>query len=292
MDRSGAYAARYVAKNVVAAGLAERCLVQLAYAIGVARPVSVMVETFGTEAVDLTTLHALVEEHFDLRPGAIIRDLELAASYLRGDCRLRALWPQRARLLLGADRPGRRPAARRRLVRQRLANRTAPLREPSGSSGRGAPLRRGAPPAARVSLLIPSHALPPFSYLVPERLAEEVRVGTAVVVPLSGYGRLGIVVGFEEAGDRPLKEIRAVAEEISLPEDLVKLCGWAAGAAALPLHAVLRMALPPGLKTTGLRGSPSRRGLALESGQRGEPYATTALPWAARTSRQPKRPEG
>ena len=77
VDRSGAYAARYVAKNVVAAGLAERCQVQLAYAIGVAKPVSVMVETFGTEAVDLTTLHALVDEHFDLRPGAIIRDLDL-----------------------------------------------------------------------------------------------------------------------------------------------------------------------------------------------------------------------
>jgi S-adenosylmethionine synthetase len=77
VDRSGAYAARWVAKNVVAAGLAERCLVQLAYAIGVARPVSVMVETFNTEAVDKTTLQALIEEHFDLRPGAIIRDLEL-----------------------------------------------------------------------------------------------------------------------------------------------------------------------------------------------------------------------
>jgi S-adenosylmethionine synthetase len=77
VDRSGAYAARYVAKNVVAAGLAERCVVQLAYAIGVAYPVSVMVEAFGTEAVDMTTLHALIEEHFDLRPGAIIRDLEL-----------------------------------------------------------------------------------------------------------------------------------------------------------------------------------------------------------------------
>jgi S-adenosylmethionine synthetase len=77
VDRSGAYAARWVAKNVVAAGLAERCLVQLAYAIGVARPVSVMIDTFGTEAIDLPTLHALVEEHFDLRPGAIIRDLEL-----------------------------------------------------------------------------------------------------------------------------------------------------------------------------------------------------------------------
>jgi S-adenosylmethionine synthetase len=61
----------------VAAGLAERCLVQLAYAIGVARPVSVTVETFGTEAVDMTTLHALVEKYFDLRPGATIHELRL-----------------------------------------------------------------------------------------------------------------------------------------------------------------------------------------------------------------------
>jgi len=77
VDRSGAYAARWVAKNVVAAGLAERCMVQVAYAIGVARPVSVMVETFGTAAVEPRALHSLVEEHFDLRPGAIIRDLDL-----------------------------------------------------------------------------------------------------------------------------------------------------------------------------------------------------------------------
>ena len=77
VDRSGSYAARWVAKNVVAADLAERCMVQIAYAIGVARPVSVMLEAFGTEAVDIATLHSLVEEHFDLRPGAIIRDLEL-----------------------------------------------------------------------------------------------------------------------------------------------------------------------------------------------------------------------
>lgn len=77
VDRSGAYAARWVAKNVVAAGLAERCMIQVAYAIGVARPVSVMVETFGTAAVDPNTLSSLVGEHFDLRPGAIIRDLDL-----------------------------------------------------------------------------------------------------------------------------------------------------------------------------------------------------------------------
>jgi S-adenosylmethionine synthetase len=77
VDRSASYAARWVAKNLVTAGLAGRCLVQVAYAIGVAHPVSVMVETFGTARVDPTTLGALVQEHFDLRPGAIIRDLGL-----------------------------------------------------------------------------------------------------------------------------------------------------------------------------------------------------------------------
>ena len=77
VDRSGSYAARWVAKNLVAAGIARRCLVQVAYAIGVAHPVSVMVETFGTAKIDPATLSALVREHFDLRPGAIIRDLDL-----------------------------------------------------------------------------------------------------------------------------------------------------------------------------------------------------------------------
>ena len=77
VDRSAAYAARWVAKNVVAAGLATRCEVQLAYAIGVARPVSIMVETFGTNRVPEETIVKLIQEHFDLRPGTIIRDLDL-----------------------------------------------------------------------------------------------------------------------------------------------------------------------------------------------------------------------
>ena len=77
VDRSGSYAARWVAKNLVAAGLARRCMIQVAYAIGVAHPVSVMVETFGTARIDPASLGALVREHFDLRPGAIIRDLRL-----------------------------------------------------------------------------------------------------------------------------------------------------------------------------------------------------------------------
>jgi S-adenosylmethionine synthetase len=77
VDRSGAYAARYVAKNVVAAGLAEVCEVQVAYAIGVAHPVSLMVDCHGTERIPLTSIEKLVREHFDLRPGAIVRDLDL-----------------------------------------------------------------------------------------------------------------------------------------------------------------------------------------------------------------------
>ncbi|MDD2207250.1 MAG: methionine adenosyltransferase [Aminobacterium sp.] len=77
VDRSGAYMTRYAAKNVVAAGLAEKCLIQIAYAIGVAEPVSVMVDTFGTGKISDDALTDLVEKHFDFRPAAIIRDLDL-----------------------------------------------------------------------------------------------------------------------------------------------------------------------------------------------------------------------
>jgi S-adenosylmethionine synthetase len=79
VDRSAAYAARYVAKNVVAGGLADRCQIQVAYAIGVAHPFSILVDTFGTEAEGLsqTRIEELVREHFDLRPAAILRDLDL-----------------------------------------------------------------------------------------------------------------------------------------------------------------------------------------------------------------------
>ena len=77
VDRSGAYAARWVAKNVVAAGLADRCEVQIAYAIGVARPVSIMIETFGTNHVPQEEIEAAVEKVFDLRPAAIIDALDL-----------------------------------------------------------------------------------------------------------------------------------------------------------------------------------------------------------------------
>jgi S-adenosylmethionine synthetase len=77
VDRSAAYAARHVAKNVVAAELADRCQIQVAYAIGVAHPMSVLVDCFRTERIELETIRALIQEHFDLRPGAIVRDLDL-----------------------------------------------------------------------------------------------------------------------------------------------------------------------------------------------------------------------
>jgi len=77
VDRSAAYAARYVAKNIVAAGLADRFEIQLSYAIGVAHPLSISFETFGTGKVADEVLHRLIDEYFDLRPGAIIRDLDL-----------------------------------------------------------------------------------------------------------------------------------------------------------------------------------------------------------------------
>ncbi|MGW8195749.1 MAG: methionine adenosyltransferase domain-containing protein, partial [Desulforhopalus sp.] len=79
VDRSAAYYARYVAKNIVAAGLADKCEIQVAYAIGVARPLSINVETFGTGAVDEKTLQTVLEsgEIFDFRPAAIVRELKL-----------------------------------------------------------------------------------------------------------------------------------------------------------------------------------------------------------------------
>ena len=77
MDRSAAYAARYVAKNIVAAGLADKCEIQLSYAIGVAQPTSIMVDTFGTGKVSDEKLTQIVRENFDLRPAGIIKMLDL-----------------------------------------------------------------------------------------------------------------------------------------------------------------------------------------------------------------------
>ena len=114
VDRSAAYAARYVAKNVVAAGLADRCELQVAYAIGVAHPVSMEIDCFGTENLPVARIEELVREHFDLRPGRDPARPRPAAPDLREDRRVRPLRPRRPRLHVGADGQGRSAQGRSR----------------------------------------------------------------------------------------------------------------------------------------------------------------------------------
>ena len=114
VDRSAAYAARWVAKNVVAAGLADRCEVELAYAIGVAHPISVLVETFGTETVENEKIVNAVNKVFDLRPASIISALDLRRPIYHRDFRLRPHGPRRPGCHLGTDQQSRRTESRRR----------------------------------------------------------------------------------------------------------------------------------------------------------------------------------
>ena len=107
--------------------------------------------------------------------------------------------------------------------------------------------------AARVALLISTHALPPFSYRIPEHLSQRVRVGSAVVATLSGHPRLGIVVGFEPEGERDLEVVRDVREDLSLSRDMVGVCQWVCEVSAVPLAIALRAALPPGLNIGSYR---------------------------------------
>ena len=109
VDRSAAYAARWVAKNIVAAGIAERFEVEVAYAIGVARPLSISIETFGTGRIPDERILGLIDHHFDLRPRAIIEQLDLRRPDLPPDRRLRPLRPARPGPPVGAHRPGGRP---------------------------------------------------------------------------------------------------------------------------------------------------------------------------------------
>ena len=108
--------------------------------------------------------------------------------------------------------------------------------------------------SARVALLIPTHALPPLSYSIPEYLRGEVRNGSVVAAPLSGYSRLGVVVGVdEEDQDRELEELRDVFEDLSLDASTVEDCRWVHEVSAVPLAHVLRAALPPGLDAGSYR---------------------------------------
>ena len=99
----------------------------------------------------------------------------------------------------------------------------------------------------RVCLLIPTHALPPLSYRVPAHLRRRVSAGSVVVAPLSGRSRLGVVLGEEPEPDRELEDLFSVADGLSIPPDLLKVCGWVGESAAVPLSTVVRAVLPPGI---------------------------------------------
>lgn len=105
----------------------------------------------------------------------------------------------------------------------------------------------------RVCLLISTHSLPPLSYSVPKYLTYAVRIGSMVVAPLKDHSRLGVVVGFENGGNRELQEIRGVREEVSLDSNVIKLCEWVSEMAAVPLATVVRAALPPGLNVVSYK---------------------------------------
>lgn len=115
------------------------------------------------------------------------------------------------------------------------------------SAGRTAARTIRQPSAIRVSLLIPTHALPPLSYKIPERLQGEVRVGTAVVAPLSGRHRLGVVVGTERAGGQAREDVLSAVPDLSLRPEIVELCLRIGENAAVPLPTALRAALSPGI---------------------------------------------
>ena len=167
VDRSAAYAARWVAKNLVAAGAATRCEVQVAYAIGVARPVSVLVETFGTERCDPDRIAAVVDEVFDLRPAAIVRDLDLKRPIYRKTAAYGHFGRAEQGVHLGGHVPGRRPEAGARALN--AGPRTAATAVRSG----------GAPAGPRIVRVVPDvpaiHRR--FDYAVPPGLAPEVRRG-------------------------------------------------------------------------------------------------------------------
>ena len=179
VDRSAAYAARWVAKNVVAAGAADRCEVQVAYAIGVAQPVSILVETFGTETVDPAKISEAVQEVFDLRPAAIIRDLELR----------RPIYAKTAAY-------GHFGREDKDLTWEHTTRRGRPQVR-VGSVIDAAP--QGAPLVVRVLPDVPAIDKT-FDYLVPDGVRDQVRVGDVVRVELHGRRVGGWIV---ETGVEP-----------------------------------------------------------------------------------------
>ena len=182
VDRSAAYAARWVAKHVVASGAATRCEVQVAYAIGIAHPMSILVDTFGTNTVDRGGIEQAVRDVFDLRPGGHRARPRPQAADLPRHRRLRPLRSPAARLHVGAHQPPRRL---------------------QGSPRR---LSAPAPRGARIARVLPdvTGLDKEFDYVVPEELVLDVHLGSRVRVPLHGRRVGGWVVALDPP-DRSLR---------------------------------------------------------------------------------------
>ena len=235
VDRSAAYAARWVAKNIVAAGLADRAEVQVAYAIGVAHPVSVMVETFGTEKQGAT-------------PGQIARG------------RRRGLRPAPRGLPRGAQlhRPiYQKTAAYGHFGRDdhdftwERTDKASALRSAAGLAvpDRGPTRVDQVPAIAQVEPMTTARALRgPFDYRLPEELSGGVGVGSMLVVPFGSREVLGVVVGLadssEVAEEKLLAPLRAL--ELGVPADLVALAEWIAAEYCSTIARALGLVLPPG----------------------------------------------
>ena len=255
VDRSAAYMARYVAKNIVAAGLADRAQLQVAYAIGTAHPVSLMIDTFGTEQVDPAQLQGALWELFDFRPAAIIRDLDLAPPALPRDRRLRALRAQG--VPLGGDRPRRRPPRRVRL-------RSSPGRSRSASTGRSSPStgrsRTSCPPSS-APVSAPSCRCP----------STDARCAA------------GCSARPRTSPTRMLAVKKAVSPERVFDEELLDLARWVSERYVAPLAAVLGRLAPPRVAAEeGLdRGTPGA-----VVGAAADPRGARVLP------RRPRAPRG
>ena len=228
VDRSAAYAVRHVAKNVVAAGIASRCEVQVAYAIGVSHPISLMVETFGTSEIDPQKLPALLQEYFDLRPAAIIERLDLRRPIFRNTAAYGHFGRSDRDFTVGAHRPRRR----------------------AGPGGQGACVSECSPEHARSVRVQPDvpaiHRV--FDYALPDALARDVRVGTIVRVPLHGRRVRGWVLDPDvDSPEVDRARLRALIAVVSAgpPVDVVDLCRWGAWRWAGPLATFLRAASPP-----------------------------------------------
>ncbi len=266
VDRSAAYAARWVAKHVVASGAAARCEIQVAYAIGVARPVSLLVETFGTAKVDPVRIAAAVDEVFDLRPGRHHQGPRPAPAGVPQDGRLRPFRPQRQGLHLGAGQPAGHVQV--------------------GPRSLGLSAEKGRPPAqpTRRPYLHRGRWLPASFPTWPEstrnstiwcrtRRARLLEVGSEVRVDLSGrrVGGWVTAVGVEPAAGVGASAHRQTYEASVPMTATVDLAGWAAWRWAGRRRSFLRTASPelavPRLRLTRPPGPGSAR--AIRAGRTG-----------------------